>query len=140
MTAITTSTLVRRSVVILIAGAAVAVVANQIVAASALAAGATPGFAPLSLPVFGGFTIAGLLVGYAGWRLVIRRSGRPAVLLRALVPILLVLSFVPDIAVLATGAIPGTSTAGMIGLMIMHLVVAGVAIPVYRILAPASAR
>lgn len=40
-------------------------------------------------------------------------------------------SFVPDVALLASRFIPGTTTAGVLALMTMHLVVIVVAVPAY---------
>jgi hypothetical protein len=132
----------RRTVVVLtlIAAAVVAIVANFVVSLSALAAGADTTFAPLVFYVFGPFTVLGLLAGYVGWRIVRTRAKNPLHVLRVLVPVLAVLSFVPDTVSAIVGFIPGTTVTGFVGLMIMHLVVVGVGVPVYQRLAPVSAR
>ena len=127
----------RRAVVALTlaVAAVVAVVANSIVALAGLAAGANSAFAPLMLAVYGPFTILGIVAGYVGWR-VVRRSSRALLLLRVLVPVLLVLSFVPDAVSLLLGFIPGTTVTGFVALMIMHPIVVAVGVPVYQRLAP----
>ena len=127
----------RRTVVVLTltAAAIVAIVANSIVAVVALAAGANPAFSPLMLDVYGPFTVLGLVAGYVGWRIV-RRSSRALELLRVLVPVLLVLSFIPDTVSLLIGFIPGTTVTGFVALMIMHPIVVAVGVPVYQRLAP----
>jgi hypothetical protein len=125
----------RTAVITLIAAIAVAVIAAQIIALAALAAGAAP-FPPLMAYVFGPFAALGVLGGYVGWRIVRRVVPNPRAVLRILVPVVLVLSFVPDLALLITGFIPGTTTTGAIALMLMHLTVAGVVVPVAQRLAP----
>ena len=123
------------TVLIGILGTALAVSA---LAFGALALGATPGFAPLNPPVYLAFAVLGLLAGVAGWIVVTRRVRRPLRLLRVLVPALVVLSWIPDVILLATGFIPGASPLGVAALMLMHPVVAAAAVLVGRRIAPAS--
>jgi uncharacterized protein DUF6069 len=125
----------RTAALALTAAVAVAIAACGVIAAAAVAAGATA-FSPLLPFVFGPFAAAGVLAAYAGWRIVRRVARRPRAVLRVLVPVLLVLSFIPDIVLLITGFIPGTTTTGAVALMLMHLTVAGVAVPVAQRLAP----
>src|ERR1700761_6894957 len=113
----------------MIAAAAVAIAANYAVSIAAVTAGAKPGFAPLEIYVFGPFTVLGLLAGYTGWRIVRARATKPLRVLRVLVPVLTVLSFVPDTISVIVGFIPETTLTGFVGLMIMHLVVVGVGVP-----------
>jgi hypothetical protein len=124
-----------RTAVTLLAAIAVAIVAAEIIALSAVAAGATA-FPPLMPLVFGPFAAIGILAGYAGWRIVRSRVRDPRRVLRVLVPVVLVLSFVPDITLMLTQFIPGTSTLGVVALMLMHLTVAGIVVPVSARLAP----
>lgn len=126
------------TVLTLAAAVVVAILANCVVAVAARAAGASPAFSPLALYVYGPFTALGLVAGYLGWRVVKRRSRDPLHALRVLVPVLLVLSFVPDTVSLIVGFIPGTSLTGFVALMIMHPIVVGVGVPVYQRLAPVS--
>jgi hypothetical protein len=125
-----------RNFLVVVAGALVAVAANAVVAAAAVAAGADSGFAPLQLLVFAPFTILGVIAAYAGWRIVRRRAGSPAAVLRVLVPVLTVLSFVPDAVLALTGFIPGASVTGVVGLALMHLVVVGIVVPLSARIAP----
>lgn len=60
--------------------------------------------------------------------------------LNVLVPIVLLVSFVPDILVGVTRALPGTSWTAVAALMVMHLVVAACAVAAYRRFLPARAR
>ena len=125
-----------RTAVPLVAGIVVAGTATTVVAFAALAAGADPRFAPLSAPASLTFTVVGVLAAYAGWRVVRRFARNPAATLRILVPVVLVLSFVPDVVLGITRFIPYTDTTGAVALAIMHVVVAGVAVPLSARLAP----
>jgi hypothetical protein len=59
-------------------------------------------------------------------------------LLNTLVPSVLVLSFIPDVALLAIDSVPGQTTAGVVILMVMHIVTAVIAVTAYRRVMPAS--
>jgi hypothetical protein len=122
----------------LVAAIVVAVAANTVVALAALAAGASPAFSPLTIAVYGPFTVHGILAGYVGWRIVRGRAANPLRALRVLVPLLLVLSFAPDTVSAIIGFIPGSSLTGFVALMIMHPIVVAVGVPVYQRLAPVS--
>ena len=90
-------------------------------------------FQPLSLPVYGMFTVIGAIVGAIGWHLIATRSRNATRLLGWLVPTVLVLSLAPDVMLLADrSAQPGITTAGVIALMLMHFGVAAAAVPAYR--------
>jgi hypothetical protein len=52
--------------------------------------------------------------------------------LRVLVPTVLVLSLIPDVMLLVNESQPGTTTAGVVALMLMHFGVAAAAVPAYR--------
>ena len=120
-----------RTLAILAIGAVLAVALNQAVAALGRSAGAGHEFAPLTLPVFGAFTVVGVVTGWVGWTVVTRRARRPRSTLTVLVPLVTLASFIPDVALLASRFIPGTTTAGAVALMTMHLVVVAVAVPAY---------
>lgn len=126
----------RTGYLVLAGGAVVAVAANAIVATSAIAAGASADYPALKIAVFGPLTVIGVIAAYIGWRMVARRAARPAAVLRVLVPVLAVLSFVPDVALLLTGFIPGTTAIEVAALAIMHLVVLAVVLPVCLRVAP----
>ncbi len=141
MSAITKSAPVSRrttpaDVLILIAGVVVAVGINTGIAFAALALGADPAFAPLTIVAFGPFTVIGYLVAHLGWRIVRARASRPATALRVLVPVLTVLSFTPDVVLLLTGFIPGASLIGALALALMHLVVVAAVLLVSLRVAP----
>lgn len=123
----------RRRVLVLLGAAVIAAALNYLVSRGAVALGADPGFRPLTAPVFVPFTLIGIAAGYAGWRTVARRSADPRSVLRRLVPAVLVLSMIPDLLLLATKFIPGTSTTAVLGLMLMHVVVTAVAVPAYQL-------
>lgn len=89
-------------------------------------------FSPLTVPVYGTLTVLGAIVGAIGWRLIATRSRRATRLLTVLVPIVLVLSLFPDTVLLITKSQPGTTTAGVLALMLMHFGVAAAAVPAYR--------
>jgi hypothetical protein len=125
-----------RTALLLLAAFAVAGTANAIIAFAAVAAGASSTFAPLTPPAFLAFTAVGVGVGYLGWRLVRRVADRPARVLAVLVPVTLVLSWIPDVVLAVTGFIAGSNPTGALGLALMHVVVVAVAVPVYARLAP----
>jgi hypothetical protein len=62
-------------------------------------------------------TVVGFVIGVLGWNLLARRRPRA---LRVLVPVALVLTWIPDVLLLTAGA----TAANVVGLMLMHLAVA----------------
>jgi len=89
-------------------------------------------FQQLTLPVYGFLTVVGAVVGAVVWHLVVARSRNASGVLRVLVPTVLVLSLVPDVLLLVGQSQPGTTTAGVVALMLMHFGVAAAALPAYR--------
>jgi Family of unknown function (DUF6069) len=85
-------------------------------------AGPRIGLSPVE---FGPATVLGVLAGIAGWAVVRRRATRPRSVLRVLVPAVVVLSFIPDAVLVGP-----SSLVNMLGLWIMHVVVAVVAVTV----------
>jgi hypothetical protein len=65
-------------------------------------------------------TVAGVLAGALGWALVRTLAPNPAAVLRVLVPVVVIVSFLPDLWLLTLGL----SVVLVVGLMIMHVVVA----------------
>lgn len=116
----------------LVGTAVVATALNAVVAAAAHAAGASDDFQPLQPSAYAPLTVFGILIGAAGWAIIRARSARPAGLLRTLVPVVVLLSLVPDILVGVSDSKPGTSWGAVIALMVMHVVVAAVAVPAFR--------
>ncbi|WP_370965652.1 hypothetical protein [Amycolatopsis sp. cg9] len=70
-------------------------------------------------------TVLGLLVGAAGWGLI---AGRHPKVLRIVVPLVLVLTWIPDVLLLTAGA----TAANVAGLMLMHLTVTGAVVLALR--------
>lgn len=131
----------RRSRVIAVAVAVViAIAACTAVAYTALAVGADSSFAPLRPAIYAPFAAAGVVAGYLGWSIIAQRAARAAVILRILVPALTVLSFVPDVVLLVTGFIPGTSPTGVVALAVMHVIVVAVVVLLCLRVAPRGQR
>ena len=117
----------------------IAGVANLVI--SAIARGpleSSDDFVPLTPGPVVVWTILGAVIGAVGWRLVVNRSDGSRALLTALVPTVLVLSFIPDVALLATDSVAGQTTAGVVALIVMHVVTAVIAVTAYRRVMPAS--
>jgi hypothetical protein len=129
----------RASLVALIVLAAVVAVAiaTSLIAFVARAAGAGDAFPPLQPQTYLTFATAGTLLAIGGWALVVRLVRHSARLLRVLAPVLLMLSFIPDIVLLATGFLPGATPGAVVALMLMHPVVAGAAVLAGQRIAPA---
>jgi len=116
----------------LLAAVVIASLIDAVIAVIAHAAGASNEFRPLMAPAFIAFTLIGILAGAAGWALVRRRARHPKALLARLVPIVLGLSFLPDLAMLVSSYEPHANAAGVVGLLAMHAGVAAVAVLAYR--------
>jgi len=118
-------------------GAAGGLVINSVIATLARTLFDIPSeFQQLTLPVYGFLTVVGAIAGAIGWHLVATRSRNAAGVLRVLVPTVLVLSLIPDVLLLVSGSQPGTTTAGVVALMLMHVGVAVAAVPAYRAFIP----
>lgn len=104
------------------AAAAGAVALNSVIAVVADAAGASDAFDPLAPSAYVTFTLIGFLAGATGWAVIRARASDPARVLRFLVPSVLALSFVPDVA-LGFSDRPGTSWGAVAALAAMHVVV-----------------
>jgi uncharacterized protein DUF6069 len=114
-------------------GAAGALIINSLIAWVARELLDVPhDFQPLTVPVYATLTVIGAIIGAIGWRLIATRSRRATRLLTVLVPVVLVLSLFPDTVLLITKSQPGTTTAGVLSLMLMHFGVAAAALPAYR--------
>jgi hypothetical protein len=112
-----------------------AVAAALNLALSAFARGpldASDDFMPLTPGPIVMWTIVGALVAAVAWRRIVSTSPRSRALLRRLVPAVLVLSFVPDVALLATDGMTGQTTPAVVSLMVMHAVTAVVVVAAYR--------
>lgn len=80
-----------------------------------------------------GFTAIGVVVAVASWLLVRHFLPRPRVVMRWLIPIAVLLSFIPDVVVLLDPADRERITVPVVlVLMSMHVLVALIAVPVFR--------
>jgi len=120
----------------LIATILVATSLDAVVAAIAHAAGASREFSPLKLPSYTTLTAVGIL----GWAFVRRRASHPRALLLKIVPIVLAVSFVPDVLVGTSRSLTGTSWGAVAALNSMHLVVAAVGLTAYLRVLPIPRR
>jgi len=78
------------------------------------------------------YSVIGVLLGALGWAVVRHLAPRPAPVLRWVVPLVVIVSFVPDLLLLQYGL----SVLLVIGLMVMHVVCAAVAVPAFRRVLP----
>ena len=122
-----------------VAGVAAAVL-NVVVSAVARGAfDASDEFAPLTPGPIVMWTILGAIIGAAGWRAIVNKKADSAALLNKLVPTVLVLSLLPDVALLASGdAMAGQSTGAVVALMVMHVLTAAIVVTGYRRTMPAA--
>ncbi len=120
------------------AGIAVAggLIINTVIALAARGLGAPDEFKQLTIAVYGPLTVIGALLATVAWRLIVNHSGNAARVLRIVVPVVLVLSLIPDALLLSSDSQPGTTTGGVIALMLMHFGVAAAAVPAFRRLMP----
>lgn len=133
VTAPSTPTSALRIAAGLAAAAVVAALVNAMIGTlGALVAGAAPTGLALPAPVVA--SVAGVLVGAAGWALVRRFAARPAAALRVVVPVAVVVTWIPDLLLLAGGA----TVANALVLMAMHVVVAASVVPVLARVLPVA--
>jgi hypothetical protein len=117
-----------------VAGVAAAVV-NVIVAAIARGPfDARDDFAPLTP----GPIVLCAIIGAVGWRLIVNKKANSRGLLNKLVPTVLVLSLIPDVALLASDSMAGQTTAGVVALMVMHVLTAAIVVTGYHRSMPAA--
>ncbi|MCX2947004.1 DUF6069 family protein [Lentzea sp. NEAU-D7] len=90
----------------------------------------------LALAEYAPATVIGVLLGTLGWYLVRRSARDPRRVLRVLVPVVVVLSWIPDFGILAGGA----SVVNSVALVAMHTVVAAATVPVLARVLPLPAR
>jgi hypothetical protein len=128
------STSWRRLAVVGAALAVVATAADVIVAAALGSALKVPaGFSPLTLPSVMSMTIAGMIGATVvfGWLARVRPDPRAAFVRIALAA--LILSWLPDLGIWATGVFPHTTGAGILSLATLHVVAAACAVGIlYR--------
>ncbi len=111
----------------------VAAVLNVVVSAIARGPfGASNDFVPLTPGPIVFWTIVGAVIGAIGWRLIVNKRADSRGLLNKLVPTVLVLSLIPDVALLGSNSMPGHSTTAVVALMVMHVLTAAVVVTAYR--------
>jgi hypothetical protein len=117
-----------------VAAVVIASIGNAVVSYSAQALGADPK-AVLGLypQVFVVLTALGVLIAAFAWASIRKRAKDPARTLGKLVPIVVVLSWLLDIPLFFQ---PGADVVGIVALMVMHVVVAAAAVPVFRRVLP----
>ncbi|MER5219762.1 DUF6069 family protein [Streptomyces flaveus] len=107
--------------------------ADAVLALLALAVGAPDDFQPLMPGSYIFLTTVGVVAGAIGWAIIRKVSKDPEALMRWLVPTVVVVSFVPDFLLFGEGGV-----AGVVALLLMHVVVAVVAVFAYRKVMPLS--
>lgn len=129
---------VRRGPLVVVGGVIAAIVvaslADAVLALLALAAGAPDDFQPLKPGSYVFLTAVGVIAGAVGWA-VVRTMSKDPEALRWLVPAVVVVSFVPDFQLFGDGG-----ATGVAALLLMHVVVAAVAVFAYRKVMPLSGR
>ncbi|MET8761501.1 DUF6069 family protein [Lentzea sp. NPDC004782] len=107
---------------------------NAVVSFLAQALGADPnaveGLQPKGYVVL---TTIGVVIAAFAWASIRKRAEDPARTLGKLVPIVVAVSFLADVPVFF---LPGASAVGVVALMVMHVVVAAVAVPVFHRVLP----
>ena len=119
-----------------VAAIAVAVALDSAVAAIAHAAGVSHLFSPLQFANYTTLTVIGIAAGAAGWAVVRALAADPRRRLRVLAPGIVAFSFVPDLIVGVSRRMTGTSWGGVAALMVMHILVAVVAIVAFARVLP----
>ena len=99
---------------------AISLIAQALGADASVIMGLTP-------PLYIGFAVVGLLIAALAWSAVRAKASNPATVLRRLVPVVVVISLIPDVLVAV-----GMSAVGGIALGLMHLVVAAAGIAAFR--------
>ncbi|TQM36794.1 DUF6069 family protein [Pseudonocardia cypriaca] len=113
------------SVLTIVVGAGIL---NTLIAVAARALGADTTAVPgLTAPAYLTFTVIGTVLGTLGWSTVRRCAASPSRVMSWLVPLVIVVSLVPDVLI----AVSAGPVAG-IALGLMHLAVLAVALPTFR--------
>ncbi|MFE5563866.1 DUF6069 family protein [Amycolatopsis japonica] len=102
-----------------------ALIGNTIIAFATSALDDTSTTVGLDLGEYLPATAVGFLIGALGWTMLARFAPRT---LRVVVPVVLVLSWIPDLLLLNDGA----SIVNVVGLMLMHLVVTAAVVAAFR--------
>jgi hypothetical protein len=92
-------------------------------------------FLPLAPVPVALWSTIGVMGATGVFALVARRSARPIATFRVIALAVLLISLVPNLFLLATSAMPGTTAPGVLSLMVMHLVAAGFSVGMLTTLA-----
>ena len=107
---------------------------NSAIALIAVAVGVTA-IGPLNPPIDIAFSVLASIAGAIGWTIVNRRSTDPRRVMTWLAPVVLLVSFVPDV-LLAVVTAGSTGIAPILALALMHVTTITIAIAVYARLLP----
>ena len=129
----------------LAASVVASLVVELIIAAIAHDAGAYSGFQPLTLSGLLGPTVVGLLIAVVVWELVRRRAADPVAVMRWLVPVAVVVSWVPDVVLgtthrAGTNHVAYTTWGEVAALMVMHVFVSAIGLGLFSQLLPLQRR
>ena len=106
-----------------------ATVANLVVAmALRNGLGVPAAFQPLSAPAVASLTIVGMIGATLVFARVARTQPDPRRTFVLIATAGLIVSWLPDLAIWATAVFPGTTTTGILSLMALHVVAAGLAV------------
>lgn len=105
---------------------ALSAIVNAAIVAAASAAGIAPGLEALTLPSVVVLSVAGAVGATVVYALLDRYVARPNRTFRRVAAVVLVLSFVPDLWLLA--ADPAATVPGIVVLVVMHVVVAAASV------------
>jgi hypothetical protein len=125
----------------LVASVVASLIVELIIAAIAHGAGAYSDFQPLTFSGLLPPTVLGLVIAVVVWALVRHRAGDPVAVMRRLVPIVVALSWVPDVVLGATHKeanrlVVHTTWGEVAALMVMHLFVAAIGVGLFSRLLP----
>jgi hypothetical protein len=90
--------------------------------------GVPAGFQPLSSPGVATFTAVGMIGATLAFAWVARTQINPRRAFLWIAAVGLVVSWVPDLVIWATAVFPGTTTSGILSLMVLHVVAAAFAL------------
>jgi len=109
----------------------VAVVVNVVIRTVAVTVlGIGEGFLPLGVGPTVFFTVAGMVGAVVVFGLMLRLAKPPVRLFRRVGLVVLLVSLVPDLLLLSSGSMPGTTVAGVLTLMVEHVASWAVAVGV----------
>ena len=120
-----------------LAAAVAAVIGNFIIATIFKLISDIPAeFEPLNFGRFALFTIVGVIGAAIVYWILGKLGGDPVKRFYIIALIVLVLSFIPDFGLLSSDFMPGATMAGVMALMLMHVVTAVACIILFPRLAP----